>query len=115
LLYYFAEITFFDTRMKTQYFPFSSPVDEGRGITELRGVFFIFPRREYSTQSRKAWVEMRGALFATMLFDVLPQYFDSGPASANQAVGAMPEYWLQIDAVQMPAEILAYEPGRDGF
>jgi len=41
---------------------------------ELRA--FIFPRREYSTQSRKAWVEMRGALVATLLFDVLPQYFD---------------------------------------
>jgi hypothetical protein len=73
------------------------------------------PRREYSTQSRKAWVEMRGALVATLLFDVLPQYFDSRPACTNQAVGAMPEYRLPVDAAQMLSELLADEPGRDSF
>jgi hypothetical protein len=76
---------------------------------------FISPRREYSTQSRKAWVEMRGALVATLLFDVLSQYFDSHSACTNQAVGAMPEYRLPVDAAQMLSELLADEPGRDSF
>jgi hypothetical protein len=57
----------------------------------------------------------REALVATLLLDVLPQYFDSRPASTNQAVGAMPEYRLPVDAVQMPSEIPAGESGRDGL
>src|SRR5215510_3450634 len=84
----------------------------GHGGSSCR---FISPRREYSTHSRKAWVEMRGALVATLLFDVLSQYFDSHSACTNQAVGAMPEYRLPVDAAQMLSELLADEPGRDSF
>src|SRR5215510_9682049 len=84
----------------------------GHGGSSCR---FISPRREYSTHSRKAWVEMRGALVATLLFDVLPQCFNSSPAGTDQAVGAMPEYGLPVNATQTLTEFLADEPGRDGF
>ena len=57
---------------------------------------------------------MRGAS-RYLLFDVLPQYFDSRPATGDQAVGVMPEYGFPIDAVHMLCEIFADESGRDGF
>ena len=57
-----------------------------------------------STQSRQALAEME-ALFATLRFDVLPQFLDSRSSTGDQAVRALPEYRLSVDPTQISSEI----------
>jgi hypothetical protein len=58
---------------------------------------------------------MREALLATLLFDVLSQYFYCRSTAGNQAVGAMPKYWISVYSAQMPFEVPPDQSGRSCF